>query len=114
MSSLKPIVFALSMLVSTLAFAQLPPGNENGVSMGHLHLRVTDPAVQKRLLVEVLGAKVLHAGPLEIYQLPGVHILLTPGKPSGGNDGTVVDHLGFKVQDLDAVKAKLTAAGAKV
>jgi catechol 2,3-dioxygenase-like lactoylglutathione lyase family enzyme len=114
MSSLKPFVVLLSMLFSTIAFAQLPPGNEKGVSMGHLHFRVTDPAVHKRLLVEVLGAKVLRAGPLEIYQLPGVHILLTPGKLSGGNDGTVVDHLGFKVQDLDAIKAQLTAAGAKV
>lgn len=82
--------------------------------MGHLHFRVTDAAVHKKLLVEVLGAKVLRAGPLEIYQLPGVHILLARGTPSGGNDGTVIDHLGFKVQDLDAIKAKLTAAGATV
>jgi catechol 2,3-dioxygenase-like lactoylglutathione lyase family enzyme len=111
---LRSIVFPLPLLLSTIALAQLPPGNEKGVSMGHLHFRVTDPAVHKKLLVEALGAKVLHAGPLEIYQLPGVHILLTRGTPSGGNAGTVIDHLGFKVQDLDAVKAKLTAAGAKV
>ena len=97
-----------------MAFAQLPPGNEKGVSMGHLHFRVKDAAVHKRLLVETLGAKVLRAGPLEIYQLPGVHILLAQGTPSGSNNGTVLDHLGFKVQDLDAMKAKLTAAGATV
>ena len=114
MSFLGPIVFPLSMLLSSMAVAQLPSGNEKGVSMGHLHFRVTDPAVHQKLLVEVLGAKVLRAGPLEIFQLPGVHILLTRGTPSGGNNGTVVDHLGFKVQDLDAIKAKLTAAGAKV
>ena len=82
--------------------------------MGHLHFRVKDPDVHKKLLVEVLGAKILHAGPLEIFQLPGVHILLTRGAPSGGNNGTVVDHLGLKVRDLDAMKAKLTAGGATV
>jgi catechol 2,3-dioxygenase-like lactoylglutathione lyase family enzyme len=108
------LLLPLSLLLSTNAFAQLPPGNEKGVSMGHLHFRVKDPAVHQKLLVEALGAKVLRAGPLEIYQLPGVHLLLTRGTPSGGNDGTVINHLGFKVQDLDAVKAKLTAAGATV
>ena len=114
MRSLHYILWPLSLLYSTMVFAQLPPGNEKGVSMGHLHFRVKDTAVHKRLLVETLGAKILRAGPLEIYQLPGVHILLTQGTPSSGNSGTVLDHLGFKVQDLDGIKAKLAAAGATV
>src|SRR5262245_29061936 len=114
MSFLRLVLLLLSTVLSGIAVAQLPPGNDKGVSMGHLHFRVTDPAAHQTLLVDVLGAKVLHAGPLEVYQLPGVHILLTPGKPSGGNQGTVLDHLGFKVQDLDAMKGKLIAAGAKV
>ena len=53
------------MLLAAIANAQLPPGNEKGVAMGHLHFRVSDPAVHQKLLVDVLGAKVLHAGALE-------------------------------------------------
>jgi catechol 2,3-dioxygenase-like lactoylglutathione lyase family enzyme len=64
--------------------------------------------------VETLGAKVVKLGPLEAYQFPGVEVLLNSGKPAGGTDGCVVDHLGFKVKDLDDTKTKLTAAGCKV
>jgi catechol 2,3-dioxygenase-like lactoylglutathione lyase family enzyme len=39
---------------------------------------------------------------------------LLRGSPSGGTDGCVVDHLGFKVKDLAGTKEKLTAGGAKV
>jgi catechol 2,3-dioxygenase-like lactoylglutathione lyase family enzyme len=39
---------------------------------------------------------------------------LTKGTPSGGTDGCVVDHLGFKVKNLGETKSKLTTGGAKV
>lgn len=104
----------LSLLLAPAVLAQLPPGNEKGVAMGHLHLRVSDLDVHKKLWVDTLGAKVVKLGRLEAYQFPGVQVLLTKGAPTGGTDGCVVDHLGFKVTDLDAAKAKLTAAGGKL
>ena len=107
------VLLALSLVLPGIALAQLRPGNELGVSMGHIHLRVTDVATHKKLLVDVLGAKTLTAGRLEIFQLPGVHILLA-GRPSGGNPGTVIDHLGFRVKDLNHIKAELIQAGATV
>jgi catechol 2,3-dioxygenase-like lactoylglutathione lyase family enzyme len=36
------------------------------------------------------------------------------GNSSGGTDGSVVDHLGFLVRDLNATKAALTAAGVSI
>ena len=104
----------LSLLLARVVSAQLPPGNAKGISMGHLHLRVSDPDAHKKLWVDALGGKVVKAGALELYQFPGVQVALTKGQPSGGTDGCVVDHLGFKVKNLDETKAKLTARGAKV
>jgi catechol 2,3-dioxygenase-like lactoylglutathione lyase family enzyme len=105
---------ALLFLFTSSLFAQLSPGNEKGVAMGHIHLLVSDPAIHKKLWGDALGAKIVKAGPLELYEFPGVQIALRKGSPSGGNQGTVLDHLGFKVKDLDATKVKLTAAGATI
>jgi len=107
-------LLVLSLLLTPSVLAQLPPGNEKGVSMGHLHLRVSDLDVHKKLWIDALGAKAVKLGRLEAYQFPGVQVLLSKGPPSGGTEGSVVDHLGFKVKNLEETKAKLTAAGAKV
>lgn len=108
----KPLL--LSLLLAPALLAQLPPGNEKGVAMGHLHLRVSDLDAHKKLWVDALGGTVVKAGRLEFFQFPGVQIALAKGTPSGGTEGCVVDHLGFKVKNLDETKAKLTAGGAKV
>ena len=105
---------ALAILLAPSLLAQLPPGNDKGVAMGHIHLLVSDIDVHKKLWVDTLGAHIVKAGPLELYEFPGVQIALRKGTPSGGNEGTVINHLGFKVKDLDDAKAKLTTAGATV
>ena len=106
-------IAVLLLSVSSL-LAQLPKGNEKGVAMGHVHLLVSEIEPQKKLWVDALGAKIVKAGPLELYEFPGVQIALRKGTPSGGNQGTVLDHLGFKVKELTDVKTKLMAGGASV
>jgi len=92
-------------------FAQLPAPNQAGVSMGHIHLQVADPEAQKKIWVEALGAEVTHTGTLEMLRLPGIFILVGKARtaPTEGSDGSTVNHLGFAVKDLSAVKAKLDA-----
>jgi catechol 2,3-dioxygenase-like lactoylglutathione lyase family enzyme len=107
-------IIALVLLLTPSVFAQLAAGNEKGVTMGHIHLLVSNIEVDKKLWVDALGAKIVKAGPLELYEFPGVQVALRKGTPSGGNQGTVIDHLGFKVKDLDATKAKLAAGGATI
>jgi len=117
MGSMREILFrrslSLALLLAPAILAQLPPGNDKGVAMGHLHLRVSDLDAHKKLWIDALGAKVVKLGRLEACQFPGVQVLLTKGAPTGGTDGCVVDHLGFKVKSLDEAKSKLTAAGGK-
>ena len=100
----------LAASVSAL-FAQLPASNQSGISMGHLHLMVADPDAQKKIWVEALGAEVTHTGTLELLRLPGIYIIVGKARtaPSEGTDGSTVNHIGFAVKDLAAVKSKLDA-----
>jgi catechol 2,3-dioxygenase-like lactoylglutathione lyase family enzyme len=102
------------LLMAGTAFGQVLGGNAAGVSMGHLHLRVTDPAAHKKIWVEVLGGTLASKGGFEVVKIPGVIIAFAKGEASGGTDDSSVNHLGFKVKDLAATKAKLTAAGLQV
>jgi catechol 2,3-dioxygenase-like lactoylglutathione lyase family enzyme len=95
-------------------FAQLPAPNEAGVSMGHIHLVVKDPDAQQKLWADVLGAQASKAGPLNLLKLPGIFIIITKGDPTGGSNGSVINHVGFLVKSYPDIKARLMAANIKL
>ena len=105
-------IFLIAISAASL-FAQLSAPNESGVSLGHIHLMVADPEVQKKLWVGVLGAEVTHAGTLELLKLPGIFLIVGKARtpPSEGTEGSMVNHFGFLVKSYAETKAKLTAAG---
>jgi catechol 2,3-dioxygenase-like lactoylglutathione lyase family enzyme len=108
-------ILALLATVSAIPIlAQVLPGNSSGVSMGHLHILTTKPEVHRKLWIDTLGGKPVKFGPLELAMFPGVFVGFRQGEPSGGTEGSVVDHLGFLVRDLAATKSKLTAAGVPI
>jgi len=94
--------------------AQVPPFNAAGVTMGHHHLIVPDPAVHKKIWVEVLGAQASGNPGLEFLKLPGAFLILSQGNPSGGSEGTSLDHFAFAAREYDATRDKLAAAGVKI
>ena len=89
------------------AWAQWAAPNEVGVAMGHFHLNVRDMEASKKFWT-ALGATTTEQGQLTI---PGVVILLRQGDPSGGSVGSVVNHVGFRVPNVQASLAKWKAAG---
>src|SRR6516165_450770 len=105
--------------ISLIAFsalpllAQLSAPNDSGVSLGHIHMMVADPEVQKKLWVGVLGAEVTHAGTLELLKLPGIFVIVGKARtpPTEGSEGSMVNHFGFLVKSYAETKAKLSAAG---
>lgn len=107
-------LLAVSLLALAPLFAQLPAPNAQGISMGHLHLMVSNVEATKKMFVEAMGAQVVQAGRLEALRLPGVIVVLTKATPGGGTDDSAVNHLGFIVKDLAGMKAKLIAAGGAV
>lgn len=100
---------------SSLLFGQLAPPNAAGVSLGHIHLVVPDADAQKKVWVDLMGAKPVSAGRLEPLKLPGIFIIITKANtpPTGGTNGSVVNHIGFAVKDYAAFKAKAMAEGLK-
>ena len=106
----------LCLLAASAAplFAQLAPPNEAGVSLGHIHLVVADPAAEQKAWVDGLGAEAQTDGPLTLLKLPGIFIIVSKGMPHGGSNGSSVNHIGFAVRDYAATKEKLAAAGVKM
>ncbi len=82
--------------------------------MGHLHLNAHDPSAQKNFWVDYVGATPAKLGTLEVYRLPGVIVFVNKAEPSGGTEGTVINHIGLKVRDLKSYLAKAPAANVKI
>ena len=99
--------FALLSLTAAIApaTAQLSRPNAAGVAMGHLHYVVRDVAANKAFWVK-LGGKPISREGTEGVVLPDVVILLRQGESSGGTEGSVVNHVAFRVQSIAALERK--------
>jgi len=94
--------------------AQIAPGNSLGISMNHVHIMTPNPELHRKLWVDVLGGKPMKIGSMEGAMFPGALVIYSKAESQGGSDGSVVDHFGFAVPDLDATRSKLIAAGIKI
>lgn len=101
----------LAASAAAAASAQLVPPNHQGVTMGHLHLNVTDIPAAKHFWVDVLGAAPRKLGDIEGVEVPGVIVLFKKAPPTGPTIGSAVNHLGFSIQTLAPYAERLQAAG---
>ena len=106
MNKLVPVVCGIVLALAGRSSAQLSAPNAAGVSMGHLHYHVKDVEANRKFWI-ALGAVSAKQGTMEVMKLPGVLIVLTPGPSSGGTNGSVVNHVAFRVQSF----AKVEEAG---
>jgi len=79
-----------------------------------VHLNVKDIELHKKLWVQHFDGVVVEKGPLTTIKLPNMLIALRQAEPTGGSQGTVMDHFGFKVRNITEVKDKWRAAGYEV
>ena len=108
-------LLAIVLLSATPVRAQLVMANQNGVTMGHVHLVVKDMDAHKHFWIDVMGGTLTKNGPLELIQFPGVYVMLRQGEAPGGPPaGTIVNHFGFTVKDMPASLAKWKAAGVEI
>jgi catechol 2,3-dioxygenase-like lactoylglutathione lyase family enzyme len=116
---MKTSVFAALLFASTLAagsaVAQPAPFNEAGVTMGHWHIISKDVEANKKLFLG-MGAKLFMVGGNPFMMFPGVYINLNLGteKGEGGTPGSVVNHVGFIVDNVQKRVAEWKAAGVPV
>jgi aldose sugar dehydrogenase len=90
--------------------AQLAAPNASGVAMGHLHYRVRDVEANKKFWV-ALGGEEVRGGRLQavradaVLKFQDVLVFLSRGESSGGTDGSIVNHVAFRVPSFSTVEA---------
>jgi len=107
-------LFVASTLAAGTANAQYAPFNEVGVTMGHWHLASKDAEANKKIFLGMGGQPV--AGNAQSLFFPGMRINLTLGTTAGngGSQGSVVNHVGFIVNNVQERVAQWKAAGVPV
>ena len=118
MPTTRRILVAISIAVTLTAgtaAAQPAPFNEMGVSMGHWHLISTDVEANKRIFL-AMGGKLFMPGGNPLIMFPGVYInlVLNAEKGDGGTEGSVINHVGFIVDNVQQRVAQWKASGVMV
>jgi catechol 2,3-dioxygenase-like lactoylglutathione lyase family enzyme len=115
MKQLISALWLVSNLAMGTAWAQPYAPNDMGVTMGHWHLNSADVEANKKIFVGMGGTPVT-AGAAESVRFPGVIINLGLGNAagSGGSQGSVVNHVGFIVNNVQEQVAKWKANGVAV
>jgi catechol 2,3-dioxygenase-like lactoylglutathione lyase family enzyme len=117
MKSLFTALFLTTTLATGTAFAQPFTPNAEGVTMGHWHLNSKDIEANRKILVGMGGTSPTGPG-IQRVIFPGVVINLNPGQagppPTAGSQGSVVNHVGFVVNNVQEQVAKWKANGVAV
>ena len=94
--------------------AQLAAPNASGVAMGHLHYRVRDVEANKKFWIalggEVRSVRLQPDREIVTLKFNDVLVMLEQGDSSGGTEGSIVNHVAFRVPSLTQVEV----AGLKV
>jgi catechol 2,3-dioxygenase-like lactoylglutathione lyase family enzyme len=110
---------AVLLLASTLtagtAAAQPAPFNEIGVTMGHWHLISKDVEANKKIFL-AMGGTLFMPGGNPLIMFPGLYINLNlqTEKGDGASVGSVVNHVGFTVDNVQSRVAQWKKAGVDV
>jgi catechol 2,3-dioxygenase-like lactoylglutathione lyase family enzyme len=117
MRILFPALLLIINLAAGAASAQPYTPNEAGVTMGHWHLNSRDVEANKKVFV-AMGGNAVKAGDFDIVRFPGVNVYLNlrPGAApaTGGTVGTVINHAGFLVPNVQDTVAKLIGLDVKI
>jgi catechol 2,3-dioxygenase-like lactoylglutathione lyase family enzyme len=108
------LLFASTLTAATAA-AQPAPFNQIGVTMGHWHIASKDVEANKKLFL-AMGGKLYMPGGNPLIMFPGLYINLNLGteKGDGATQGSVVNHVGFIVNNVQQRVAQWKAAGVTV
>ena len=108
-------VFASALAAGTAA-SQPAAFNDIGVTMGHWHIMSKDVEANKKLFL-AMGAKMYMPDGNPLMVFPGIHINIRGGggkKGDGASVGSVVNHVGFIVDDVQKRTAEWKAKGVSV
>jgi hypothetical protein len=114
---MKPTLLLLMLLCATCPLlAQLPTPNAEGVTAGHHIFRANDVDTANKFWT-TLGGEPSALATIKLMKFPGVLLFISaprganPAPSLGGNHGTTVEFITFKVKDLKSAVAKWNEAG---
>src|SRR5215470_15839244 len=116
MKKLLAFGFIATLLLPSFSLAQLPPPNAEGASAGHHIFRAKDVDAANKFWM-TLGGEPAALAQIKLMKFPGVLLFISaprgtnPAPSLGGNHGTTVEFITFKVKDLKASVAKWNEAG---
>ncbi|MBI4472353.1 MAG: MBL fold metallo-hydrolase [Acidobacteria bacterium] len=64
--------------------------------------------------MDMLGARPIRSGSLELLRLPGIYVILQKGEPAGPSVGSSINHIGLLIKDHDEIKRKVNAANLEI
>jgi catechol 2,3-dioxygenase-like lactoylglutathione lyase family enzyme len=112
----RPLVaaaIAASLFCARSLDAQLFPAGNAVMTMGHVLLNVSDVAAHREFWTKHFDAKPVTVGTLEGVTVPGVVVLFRLQPRTGPSEGTVINHMGLKLNKLADFTARFDKAGLK-
>jgi catechol 2,3-dioxygenase-like lactoylglutathione lyase family enzyme len=106
----------LLRIIAVWLLAALPAVAQRGapnVAFGHIHINSADPDKTIAFWTDIIGISTWSRGSLNGVSTLGVLILITRSAPSGPSAGSAIDHIGFKVPDLQPFIGKLAKTSYK-
>jgi catechol 2,3-dioxygenase-like lactoylglutathione lyase family enzyme len=90
-------------------------GMSGRIALHHIHFAAPQIDEMRDWYVKMFGAKAGKRGAFEAADLPGVNLTYSGAPtPVVGTKGRVVDHIGFEVENLQAVVERLTTMGVRL
>jgi catechol 2,3-dioxygenase-like lactoylglutathione lyase family enzyme len=111
---IRSIALVCLLTVAGSADAQLLKARVEPIVYGHHHLNVTDVSAHTKFFAGTLGGVPVTVAGQPIVKFPNVLVFLRRQPPTGGSEGSSVDHIGFSVPDLRAVLDRVKANGYRV
>jgi len=109
-------VFRRGILLAVLAVVTVGAAAAWAVDWGHVHLLASDTTAAAEWYAKHFDGKAAKMGrSMDMVTFGDKTFLFSKGKKNfKGSVGTVLDHIGFSVKDVDAKMTELKAAGIKV
>jgi catechol 2,3-dioxygenase-like lactoylglutathione lyase family enzyme len=100
----------LFRIIAVWLLATLPAAAQRGapdVTFGHIQINSAEPSETIAFWTNIIGMSTWSRDSLNGVSTLGVLIVIAPSAPSGPSAGSAIDHIGFKVPDLQPFVGKL-------
>jgi catechol 2,3-dioxygenase-like lactoylglutathione lyase family enzyme len=102
------------VLAPFFMFAELASPNSAGIAYGHFHFNGSDLAAHKKFWTALGATPAKALGNNDVYRVTNALVMVKKAETAGGTETTVVNHIGFKVKDLDGTLGAVRAAGFRI